>query len=362
MHRQDNMNIAQPLAGLAPNLSEGYKIEDGGQKMIKQSEAARIPGLLAARQPRPVWEEVTIGGIRMLVILGNDVDTVIRYNRNGAADMPQLASYPDVAESAAHADERLAKQRASGRAYTNTTGEGNDWPRHWKLAAARTAGKIWYAGVPPTRAKTECKNVAPKPQSGLPPTVTVEELLKAHAEYKDTVPNNYAVTMGQIEKALAEQNADQTATAVAEWVKDLNREYYRWNPEKRLNLREILEPLITAEMTTLLGFRSRSIVTLTRADEPIVRRLFDRLRPVLGPVGTGKALHVLAPNFFPLWDSTIASDFYGVSKDATGYYQFMMLVKQQVAHLPNELRPCLTALKAIDENNYLRMAKSRKRF
>jgi hypothetical protein len=113
-------------------------------------------------------------------------------------------------------------------------------------------------------------------------------------------------------------------------------------------------------MKTLLGFRSRRIATLTRADEPIVRRLFDRFRPILGPVGTGKALHVLAPNFFPPWDSTIASDFYGVSKDATGYFQFMILVKQQVVNLPDELAPGLTALKAIDENNYLRMAKSKK--
>jgi hypothetical protein len=110
---------------------------------VKQSEAARIPALLAARQPRPVWEEANIEGIHMLIIIGNEVDTVIRYIRNGGADMPQLSSYPEVAESAAHADERLAKQRASGRA--NTTGEGFHWPRNWKLSAAKDAGKIWYA-------------------------------------------------------------------------------------------------------------------------------------------------------------------------------------------------------------------------
>ena len=46
-----------------------------GRKM-KQSEAVRIPTLLAARQPRPVVEEATIDGIRMLVIVGNEVDTV----------------------------------------------------------------------------------------------------------------------------------------------------------------------------------------------------------------------------------------------------------------------------------------------
>jgi hypothetical protein len=327
---------------------------------VKQSEAVRIPALLAVCQPRPVVEEANIEGTRMLVILGNEVDTVIRYNRNGAADMPQLASYPEVAESAAHADERLAKQRASGR--MNTTGEGADWPRNWKLAAAKAAGRIWYVGSPPTRAKTECKNVAFKAQNGPPSALlSVEELLKVHAEYKSTVPNNYVVTMERIEKTLIKQNVGETADAVAEWVKNLNRQYYRFNPDKALNLREKLEPLIAAELTTLLGFRSRSIATLTRAaDEPTVRRLFDRLRPELGPVGTGKALHVIAPNFFPLWDNTIASDFYGVSTDASGYFQFMILVKQQVVNLPDELAPGLTALKAIDEYNYLRMAKRKK--
>ena len=327
---------------------------------MKQSEAVRIPALLAARQPRPLWEEANVEGIRMLVILGDEVDTVIRYNRNGSVDMPQLASYQEVAESAAHADERLAKQRASGR--VNTTGEGVHWPGNWKLAAAKAAGRIWYAGSPPARAKAECSNnVAFRTQKGQTPALlSVEELLKVHAEYTSTVPNNYVITMERIEKTLTNQNVGETADAVAVWLKDLNRQYYRFRPGEALTLRERLEPLIAAELTAILGFRSRRIGMLTSADEPIVRRLFDRLRPELGPVGTGKALHVLAPNFFPLWDNTIAFDFYGVSTDANGYIQFMTLVKQQVVNLPDELAPGLTALKAIDEHNYLRMAKRKK--
>jgi hypothetical protein len=106
---------------------------------VKQSEAVHIPALLAARRPRPAVEEVIIEGIRMLVVLGDQVDSVIRYTRGGGADMPQLSSYPEVAESAAHVDERLAKQRASGRA--NTTGEGFNWPRNWKLSAQRRPGR-----------------------------------------------------------------------------------------------------------------------------------------------------------------------------------------------------------------------------
>lgn len=116
---------------------------------MKQSEAIRIRALLAARRPAPVVEEALIDGIRMLVILGSEVDTVIQYTRGGGAKMPQLSSYDEVAEEAARADVLLAQQRASGR--RNTTGEGIDWPFDWKLAEAKAAGKIWYATPIPER-------------------------------------------------------------------------------------------------------------------------------------------------------------------------------------------------------------------
>jgi len=323
---------------------------------MKRSEAIRIPALLAARQPPPTVEEATIDGIRMLVILGDEVDTVIQYQRNGGAKMPQLCTYPDIAESAAHADERLAKQRASGR--KNTTGEGVEWPRNWKLAGAQAAGKIWYAG-PKTERKAEAGSRAHQPQEKVRPTLlSVEELLKTHEEYTSTVPNSYVVTMDRIEQALAEQNGGTTANVLAEWLKDLNRQYYRFRPDEARELREKLEPLITAELTILLEFRRRRIATLATADEPAVRHLFGRFRPTLGPVGTVKAFHVLAPNFFPLWDDAIASD-YRVSLEH-GYFQFMLMIKQQIVNLPDELTPGLPALKAIDEYNYLRASKRRK--
>jgi hypothetical protein len=57
--------------------------------------------------------------------------------------------------------------------------------------------------------------------------------------------------------------------------------------------------------------------------------LFGLFRAECGPVGAGKALHVLAPNFFPLWDNAIAES-YGVATE-TGYFQFINIVKQQVS-------------------------------
>lgn len=323
---------------------------------MKASEAARIPELLADRQPPVIYEEATIEGVRMLVIIGKDVDTVIRFSRGGSADMPQVSSYPDVAESAVYADQRLSRQRASGR--RNTTGEGNDWPRDWKLDKAKAAGKIWYAEPRTTR-------LLPKPTCAAPPKVSlsgaapsVEELRKAHEEYKVTVPNNYAITTQRVAAALSRRNSDELALAVAEWLQDLNRQYYRFRPEEAATLVERLKPILRQELNTFLKFRERSITTLAKSDEVEALRLFGLFRTECGPVGAGKALHVLAPSFFPLWDNAIAEG-YGVATE-TGYFQFINIVKQQVLNLTEEVAPEVTALKALDEYNYLYASAIRK--
>ena len=323
---------------------------------MKASEAARIPELLAARRPPVIYEEATIQGVRMLVIIGREVDAVIRFSRGGSADMPQVSSYPEVAESAVYADQRLTRQRASGR--RNTTGEGNDWPRDWKLDKATAAGNIWYAESRPTRLppKPAC---AAMPKVSLSHTVpTVDELRKVHEEYKRTVPNNYATTIQRVVAALSRRNSDELATAVAEWLKDLNRQYYRFRPDEAATLMERLKPILREELNTFLKFRERSIKTLANSDETELLRLFVLFRAECGPVGAGKALHVLAPNFFPLWDNAIA-DSYGVATE-TGYFQFINIVKQQVLNLPEETALGVTALKALDEYNYLRASATRK--
>lgn len=124
---------------------------------MKASEAVRIPELLAARRPPVTYEEATIEGVRMLVIIGNEVDTVIRFSRGGSADLPQVSTYPDVAESAVCADQKLLRQRASGR--RNTTGEGNDWPvigswikqRPQERSGMRTQGRSAWQQSPLAR-------------------------------------------------------------------------------------------------------------------------------------------------------------------------------------------------------------------
>jgi len=89
------------------------------------------------------------------------------------------------------------------------------------------------------------------------------------------------------------------------------------------------------------------------------------------PVSTAKFLHIICPNFFPLWDKTIA-DRYGCSykngKDSfESYWEYMVKVKEQVDNLKDpeteEIKEILkkyTILKLIDEYNYMSYTKGNK--
>ena len=112
---------------------------------------------------------------------------------------------------------------------------------------------------------------------------SVEELRKAHEEYKRTVPNNYAITIQRVAAALSRRNSDELAVAVAEWLQDLNRQYYRFRPEEAATLVERLKPILRQELNTFLKFRERSITTLAKSDEAEALRMFGLFRQNAGP-------------------------------------------------------------------------------
>jgi len=75
-----------------------------------------------------------------------------------------------------------------------------------------------------------------------------------------------------------------------------------------------LETNLRDNQAALNAFRERNIASFGEGDEKETERLFDLVSKALGrkvdgvesPVSAGKALHLLAPNFFPLWDQYIA--------------------------------------------------------
>jgi len=185
--------------------------------------------------------------------------------------------------------------------------------------------------------------------------LSVEELRSTHEKYIQTVPNSYVTAVRHVDAALASRNADVLASAVSDWLRDLNRQYFRFRPDEAKTLTGRLLPIVQKNIAELVTLHGRSIKTLAPSDKREILRLFNVLRAECGPVGTGKALHILAPSFFPLWDDKIAAG-YGVTRDHEGYLQFMSLVTQQVQHVPEDIIEGVSILKLLDEYNYLQIS------
>jgi hypothetical protein len=182
-----------------------------------------------------------------------------------------------------------------------------------------------------------------------------EELMKAHEVFakKEVRAQDYWTATKRVESGLRESEVSEVADGVAEFLKSWHRNYYRFRPPRKATLSGELEKLIASQLGGLLAFRTRSIVELNNADRPAVLRLFGLFEEVLDPVGAAKALNLLAPNFFPLWDNSI-SFHYGVLNSGVGYFLFMAVTGQQVRSVAAALPDGYLPLKVLDEYNYCR--------
>lgn len=133
-----------------------------------------------------------------------------------------------------------------------------------------------------------------------------------------------------------------------------------------------LERALRHNMKTLAGFRGRDIFTFGEEDQKTIKSLFGAFLDALtiaegkskghrSPVGVAKALHLLAPSFFPLWDDKIAKA-YGCrySGNPSGKYLLFMTISKNMAEtLRGKVRvpPRTTLLKMIDEYNYAKFTR-----
>ena len=59
-----------------------------------------------------------------------------------------------------------------------------------------------------------------------------------------------------------------------------------------------------------------------------IKEIYYKFREILGPTAAGKTLHLICPNFFPLWDNNIRSAFsqaFDIEDD--DYCAFMLKVR-----------------------------------
>jgi hypothetical protein len=119
--------------------------------------------------------------------------------------------------------------------------------------------------------------------------------------------------------------------------------------------------VLTKHADWLASARARSIDSFSKADASALENVFADFEEVLGPVGAAKALHLLAPEFLPLWDRAIAVA-YGLALGSTGsngprYVRLALIAKDQAEKVGGKPALGRNVLKAIDEYNYCRFTK-----
>lgn len=117
-----------------------------------------------------------------------------------------------------------------------------------------------------------------------------------------------------------------------------------------------LENFISKYISELENFRKNNILNFNKFHENQIRELFDELLDALSvgnrksPVAISKTLHILAPDFFPLWDDEIAKN-YGCywsnsNKSTDSYLKFMEINKR----LAKQIIENYSTENGIDEN------------
>lgn len=183
--------------------------------------------------------------------------------------------------------------------------------------------------------------------------------------------------MYKIARELIEQhwgNAEDIADALGVLLMTWNQAAYRYGAFDYARLQAFLE----AHAAVLNDYRAMQLEEVTTLDEPAVSEIFIALLDALvtasgrrSPVGAGKALHLLAPRMFPLWDNEIARRYgcgvMGAPGSAIKYVRFTQRIKDALAGLAVEVplaqlekefnaraRFPKPILKYIDEYNYAR--------
>ena len=77
-----------------------------------------------------------------------------------------------------------------------------------------------------------------------------------------------------------------------------------------------------------------------------IKSIYGSIRKVIGPTSASKTLHLICPNFFPMWDDNIRKEIgremgkrSGLNCEADGYYSFMKEVKDFLHNYEDVLAP-----------------------
>ncbi|NPV02416.1 MAG: hypothetical protein HPY53_13665 [Brevinematales bacterium] len=200
---------------------------------------------------------------------------------------------------------------------------------------------------------------------------TKKEFEEGIKKYEENEPREgmYKVATFYIEQFWDKpaEMADGLGALLLTW----NQAFYRYG---FFNFND-LEDYIKKNFKMLEGYRNRKIDSFDIDQEKDeIKIIFNDLREVLkitvkekgkdkvkrSPVAVAKALHLLAPHFFPIWDQEIAKGYEcnyqnnPAERQAEKYIEFCKISKDMYEGLKKycSSHPNKTVLKLIDEYNY----------
>lgn len=189
------------------------------------------------------------------------------------------------------------------------------------------------------------------------------DLRLARTAFDANEPRNifYRAATELVGLAIRGETSLTVGEALSVLLQTWNKAYYQYHKFNNAHLTNI-ENLVADHRSVLVAFRARSIDSLDNRDHDVVNDLFQDFENVLGPVGAAKTLHLMAPDFFPLWDRKIAKG-YDLPLGRSGsngnrYCQFLLISQIQCRALKQHDAGALNRLRAIDEYNYCKYTKT----
>ena len=210
------------------------------------------------------------------------------------------------------------------------------------------------------------------------PVLTWELLAESHRKYLEEEPRDamYRVSMRLIEQNW--KNDAEISEALGVLLLTWNSAFYRYGT---LNF-DLIQEAISKYKSRLYKLRQRSIVTYCEDERGEIEEIYGLFLIALkntgkignknegqetySPVSVAKALHLLCPNFFPLWDDKIAIGYgckwYNSILSFDKYWKFIGITSSQVNKLESERKvedheDLPSTVKLIDEYNYIHFTK-----
>ncbi len=162
------------------------------------------------------------------------------------------------------------------------------------------------------------------------------ELIRAHALYESKYGNNfYRIALNVCQRG----GIEEKTTAVASFLIYFNKVWYMHSDDGKNafnNLEKHVSDIYEVIRTTnpiIEELKDISIIDANLDDafiESSIKTLYKKFSNVFGATGASKALHLLHPKLFVMWDDNIRRSYQIDAPDENGYLRFLKMAKEEI--------------------------------